>query len=60
MDLLSSLAPNKIKRLKEKVKKSMNPSGHSFHAIAKYKTTTDCLDKFLIYKAQEVDLLICL
>ena len=30
----------------------MNPSGHSFDAIAKYKATTDKLDKFLIYRAQ--------
>ena len=30
----------------------MKPSGHSFDAIAKYKATTDKLDKFLIYRAQ--------
>jgi len=34
----------------------MNPSGHSFDAIANYKATTDKLDKFLIYKAQKGNL----
>jgi hypothetical protein len=29
----------------------MNSSGHSFDALAKYKSTTDKLDKFLIYRA---------
>ena len=56
LDLAVELAPEKISRIKEKVKKSMNPSGHSFDAIAKYKATTDKLDKFLIYRAQNGNL----
>ena len=52
MSLGSDLAPNKISWVKEKVKKkSMNSSRHSFHAFAKYKITTDKLDKSLIYRA---------
>jgi hypothetical protein len=51
MNLASDLAPNKVLRVKEKVKKSMNSAGHSFDALAKYKVTTDKLDKFLVYKA---------
>lgn len=50
LSLASDLAPGKINQIKEKVKQSMNPSGHSFDAIAKYKTTTEKLDKFLIYR----------
>ena len=52
LDLAEDVAPEKISRVKDKVKKSMNPMGHSFDALAKYKATTDKLDKFLIYKAQ--------
>ena len=52
LDLAEDVAPEKISRVKDKVKKSMNPMGHSFDALAKYKATTDKLDKFLIYKVQ--------
>lgn len=52
LDLAEDVAPEKISRVKDKVKKSMNPMGHSFDALAKYKATRDKLDKFLIYKAQ--------
>ena len=52
LDLAEDVAPEKISKVKDKVKKSMNPMGHSFDALAKYKATTDKLDKFLIYKAQ--------
>lgn len=52
LDLAEDVAPEKISRVKDKVKQSMNPMGHSFDALAKYKATTDKLDKFLIYRAQ--------
>ena len=52
LDLAEDVAPEKICRVKDKVKKSMNPMGHSFEALAKYKATTDKLDKFFIYKAR--------
>ena len=53
MSLASDLALNEISWVKEKVKKSINSSGHSFDALAKYKITTDKLDKFLIYRAMK-------
>ena len=47
LELAAGLTPEKIKESK----RSINSSRHSFDAIAKYKATTDKLDKFLIYKA---------
>ena len=35
LDLAEDVAPEKISRVKDKVKQSMNPMGHSFDALAK-------------------------
>ena len=52
LSLASKLEPRRVNRIKDKVKQSMDSSGHSFDAIAKYKATTDKLDKYLVYRAQ--------
>ena len=52
LGLASDLEPRKVNSIKAKVRESMDSSGHSFDAIGKYKATTDKLDKFLVYQAQ--------
>lgn len=50
LDLVEDVVLEKISRVKDKVKKSMNLMGYSFDVFVKYKVIIDKLDKFLIYK----------
>ena len=49
----SLLDVSKIKNMKQKVSKNLNPSGHSFEAVAKFKEEMSSKDPLYVYKAND-------
>ena len=53
LNIAKRYTSNRMKYLKQKISRDMNPDQHSFEAVAIYKKELDKTDPFLIYKVND-------